>query len=86
MRASVFITSVWTWEPWSNGLMPAREPLLVDVDEQLEAELRGHAVAERDHLAELPGRVDVQQRERRLAGWNAFSARCSITALSLPIE
>ena len=27
---------------------------------------RSHAVAERDHLAELPGRVDVQQREGRL--------------------
>ena len=27
---------------------------------------RGHRIAERDHLPELPGRVDVQQRERRL--------------------
>ena len=25
-------------------------------------------VAERDHVAELPGGIDVQQRERRLAG------------------
>ena len=46
--------------------MPCASAVVVDVHEQLDAEpLRGR-VAERDHLAELPGRVDVQQRERRL--------------------
>ena len=34
--------------------------------QQIEPEPRGRLVAERDHLAELPGRVDVQERERRL--------------------
>ncbi len=44
----------------------AVEPLLVDMHDQVEAEpLRG-CVAERDHLAEFPGGVDVQQREGRL--------------------
>ena len=42
--------------------------VLVDVDQQVEAELLRHLVAERDHLAELPGRVDMQERERRLGG------------------
>ena len=45
---AVFMMSVCTAEPWSNGLMPCAERLRVDVDEQVEAELRGHAVAERD--------------------------------------
>ena len=39
----------------------------VRVHDQVEAELARHAVAERDHLPELPGRVDVHQRERQLA-------------------
>jgi hypothetical protein len=37
----------------------------VDVDPQLDAGLGGPAVAERDHFAELPGGVHVQQRDRR---------------------
>jgi hypothetical protein len=36
------------------------------VDQQLEAELLGHPLAHLVHRLELPGRVDVQQRERRL--------------------
>ena len=44
----------------------AREPLLIDVYEQIHAEPRRGFVAKRDHLAEFPGRIDVQQRERRL--------------------
>ena len=49
-------------------------------------ELARHALAQRVHVAELPGRVDVQQRERRRRRVEGLRARCSITALSLPIE
>ena len=50
-------------------------------------ELGRDLVAELVHRAELPRRVDVQQRERRLATDGTPSrARCSITELSLPIE
>ena len=38
----------------------------VDVHQQLQAELARHLVSKRDHLAELPRGVDVQQLERRL--------------------
>jgi hypothetical protein len=47
---------------------------------------RGHAVAQRVHVAELPGGVDVQQREGRRRRVEGLRARCSITALSLPME
>ena len=41
----------------------------VDVDDQIPAKLvTNEILAERDHLLELPGRVDVHQRERRLGG------------------
>ena len=46
--------------------MPALHPVLVDVDDQIEAKPARRFVAEGDHLAELPGRIDVQQRKRRL--------------------
>jgi hypothetical protein len=39
--------------------------LFVDVDEKLEPQLGGHRVAEGDHLAELPGRVDMQEWKGR---------------------
>ena len=41
------------------------DALRVDVDQQLQTELRRHLIAERDHLAEFPGRIDVHQRKRR---------------------
>ena len=44
----------------------ASEALFVDMHDQIEAELAGAGIAKRDHLAELPGGVDVQQRKRRL--------------------
>ena len=64
--ASVFITSVWIVEPWVNGLMPCARDLRGSCSTmQLHADrLRGR-VAELDHVAELPRRIDVQQRERR---------------------
>ena len=43
----------------------AREPIAIDVDDQFEPELFRARVAERDHLAEFPGGIDVQQRQRR---------------------
>ena len=42
------------------------QSLLVDMDEQIEAEPPGSFVAERDHVPKLPGRIDVEQRKRRL--------------------
>ena len=62
----VFMTSVWTAEPCVNGPMPRARPSWLMCTQQLQAELRGHLIAERDHFPEFPGRVDVQQRERRL--------------------
>ena len=44
----------------------ARQTFLIGVHDELEAELGGATVAERDHVAELPGGIDVQQRKRQL--------------------
>src|SRR4029079_11700166 len=41
--------------------------LLVGVHQEIDAELARRAVTELDHLPELPGGVDVQDRERHLA-------------------
>ena len=65
---AVFMTSVYFFEPWSNGLMSWATPLRVDPDLQVEALFAAVPVAELDHRPELPGRVDVQQRERQPAG------------------
>ena len=46
----------------------ARNAVLVDVDDQIETEPPRRLVAERDHLAEFPGRIDVQQRKRQRRG------------------
>ena len=43
-------------------------PLLVDPDLQIEALFAAEPIAELDHRPELPGRIDVQQRERQPAG------------------
>ena len=65
--ACVFITSVWTSEPWRDRTDAARERRPDWCARSGRGRARcARAVAERDHLAELPGRVDVQQRERRL--------------------
>ena len=62
---------------WSDaiGEMPRAQALLVDMDQQVEAELRRGAVAERDHLPEFPGRVDVQERERNPRRKERLAAR-----------
>jgi hypothetical protein len=59
---------VCTEEPDSTGETPRAHALLVDMDEQIEPEPRRRLVAKRDHLAEFPRRVDMQQRKRRLGG------------------
>src|SRR6185437_16686366 len=43
-----------------------RDAFLVDVHDQLEAQSLRSLVAELDHLAEFPRRIDMEQRERRL--------------------
>ena len=42
------------------------DPLLVDMDDEIDAEPPRLVVAKGDHLAELPGGIDMEQRERRL--------------------
>ena len=44
------------------------QPVLVGVDDQIEAEPRCRRVAKRDHLAEFPGGIDMQQRKRQRRG------------------
>jgi hypothetical protein len=44
----------------------AGQAVAVDVHDQRQAELLHPPIAKGDHLAELPGRVDVQQGEGRL--------------------
>jgi len=50
-----------------EGVDPLVDPLLVRVDQQIEVVLAAVPVPELDHLSELPGGVDVQQREGELA-------------------
>ncbi len=48
------------------------DPLGIDVFDELQAPFLDDVVAELDHLAELPGRVDVEQREGRLRRIEGF--------------
>ena len=63
---TVFMTWVWVFEPWSNGLMPSRTPSSLMWTIRSKPSFCGHLVAKLDHLAELPGRVDMQEGKRRL--------------------
>ncbi len=65
-RPSVFHMSVCTADPWSNGLMPSRTHSGFWCTSRSMTVLGDDLVAELVHLPELPGGVDVQQRERRL--------------------
>jgi hypothetical protein len=47
---------------------PVGERLLVRVNSQVEPHFASRSVTEGDHLAELPGRVDVQERKRERGG------------------
>ena len=49
-------------------MTPGAQSVLVGVDDQLAAEFLRAAVAEFDHLAKFPCRVDMQQRERQRRG------------------
>ena len=64
---SVFHMSVCSG-PWSNGLIPCGFGFGVLVDDELDRRVRRDLVAQRIHVAELPRRIDVQQRERQRAG------------------
>src|SRR5262249_48336118 len=44
----------------------ALEPVRVGMNDEVEPELAYAGVAERDHLAEFPGRIDMEKRKRRL--------------------
>src|SRR6187402_1157385 len=48
---------------WRDAVAHA---LLVDMHHEIDAETLRLAVAEGDHLAELPGGIDMEERERRL--------------------
>ena len=68
-------SSAWVLSSPQQRWVPTRERLRavgdgrgVGVHDQPRADLRGVPVAEVDHLAELVGRVDVQQRERDRSG------------------
>ena len=50
-----------------DGRDAVLHPLLVGMHDQIEAEPPHLGIAKLDHLAELPGGVDMQQRKRRLA-------------------
>jgi hypothetical protein len=39
--------------------------ILIDVHEQVEAEIASHGIAEFDHLAEFPCRIDMEKWKRR---------------------
>jgi hypothetical protein len=49
-----------------------RPSVLVDVYEHVHADASGGFVAKRDHLAEFPGGIDMQQRKRRLSRRKSF--------------
>lgn len=49
--------------------------LFVGVDDQIKIELSRRLIAECDHLAELPGGVDMEDRKRNTTGMEGFSAQ-----------
>ena len=50
-------------------------PLLIDVDDKIQAELLDEGIAESDHLLEFPGGVDVHQWEGRLTWSECFEGQ-----------
>ena len=66
--ALVFSRPQQRWVPDLERLRAVADRLFVGVDDQPRADGVGHLVAERDHLLELVGRVDVEERERNRAG------------------
>ena len=49
-----------------KGANPVSKPVRIGVDQQIKPELCHSLVSEFDHLAKLPGCVDMQEPERRL--------------------
>ncbi len=48
------------------------QSLLVDMHDQIEPQVMGHTIAKGDHLTKLPGRIDMEERKRRLARMKGF--------------
>jgi hypothetical protein len=66
LSATVFITSVCTAEPCVKRIDARLHAVVVDVDDEIDAEAPRRFVAERDHLPELPRGVHMHEREGRL--------------------
>ena len=49
--------------------------LAIGVHDQVQIELRGHAVAMRDHVPELPGGIDMQRGEGNLGRMEGLAAQ-----------
>ena len=65
-RPTVFMMWVCVLEPWEKGPTPSRTPSSLMWTMRSKPSRRRHLVAKRDHLAELPGRVDMQEGKWRL--------------------
>src|SRR5262249_41138943 len=50
----------------------AGEPIAVDVNDQVQPKFTRALIAEGDHVAEFPGRIDVEQRKGWLCGMESF--------------
>ena len=48
-----------------DGVDAALYAVLIGVNDEIEIEILGRLVAKRDHVLELPGRVDVEHGERQ---------------------
>ena len=85
-RPSVFITSVCTWEPLSNGLIPRASPSSFTCTRRFSP--CSSAIRVRNAYISWNFQVVSTWRNGNGggAGQNAFSASLSITELSLPIE
>src|SRR6516225_5733893 len=53
----------------------AVESILIDVDNQPSSKFARTGISERDHVAEFPGRVDMQQRKRQLRRVEGFQRK-----------
>jgi hypothetical protein len=69
-----------------EGVNPPLNGLGIDVNDQLQAELPDPCIAKSVHFSKLPGRLHMEEWERRFRWENALIARCNMTALSLPME
>src|SRR4029077_10051951 len=84
--AWVFMTSVYSCEPWVKGLIPRRRPSGFTCTSSrmpscCTTRSRNSYIARNFQVVST-----CSSGKGGGAGWNAFTARCSITALSLPME